>query len=435
MRWLRNAGWVLGARALGVPIQLVTLVLVARWLGTEGFGQYQAAVAWVWLVTLSIQLGHVAALIVEVRSGGTPPSRAAGLAVALALGMSGLALGVLWGLGPSVRAHLLMGLSESAYLMLLATVPFLLVMQLAGGMARAVDRFPLWGSTLLLLPGARLLGLACLLIWVEPSMEWALAVVCLSQVLAAGWVSRVFRQTGVSLRLQAQEVRRSLRFGWSAYLYTLGAQLHERIDLFLLVLWHPDPVQVAVYAAAVQLANRVRMLPLAAMSALFPELAESEGDEDVALITRAVRWILVWVGTVALGVALAGPFLLPMLLGPDFAASIVPLWWLLPATLAYTVHLALARYFQARERPGFPAAVQWVGLAINVALNAWWIPEAGAVGAAWASGVTYVLTGAWLVVAFVRATSTRWTDLVPTLQDVGDAWRAARGFLGGPWRT
>lgn len=435
MRWLRNAGWVLGARALGVPIQLVTMVLVARWLGTEGFGQYQAAVAWVWLVTLSIQLGHVAALIVEVRSGGTPPSRAAGLAVTLGLVMSGLAFGVLTWVGPSVREHLLMGLSETAYRLLLATIPFLLVMQLAGGMARAVDRFPMWGSTLLLLPGVRLLGLACLVVWVEPSMEWALAIVFLSQVLAAGWVSTVVRQTGVSLRLRAQEVRRSLRFGGSAYLYTLGAQLHERVDLFLLAVWHPEPVQVAVYAAAVQLANRVRMLPLAAMSALFPEFAEAEDGEDLALVTRAVRWILVWVGTVALGLGLAGPLLLPALLGPDFSASVVPLWWLLPATLAYTVHLALARYFQARDRPGLPAAVQWVGLAVNVALNAWWIPTAGAVGAAWASGVTYALTGAWLVVAFVRVTPTRWGDLVPTPKDIVDAWKAAWTLVGGPWRT
>ena len=54
---------------------------------------------------------------------------------------------------------------------------------------------------------------------------------------------------------------------------------------------------------------------------------------------------------------------------------------------------------------------------------------------AWASGVTYAFTGAWLVVAFVRVTPTDWRDLVPTPRDARDAWKAAWNLMGGPWRT
>jgi O-antigen/teichoic acid export membrane protein len=435
VNWVHNARWVLGARALGIPIQLATLVLVARWLGTEGFGQYQVVVAWVWLVTLCAQLGHVVAMIVEVRSGGTPVARVAGLAAGITCVMSAVAVVGLWLLGDAVREGLRMGLSDTAYLWLLMTIPFLLSMQLLGGLARAVDRFSLWGSTLVVLPGVRLVGLAGLVLWVEPSIEQAVVVVCVSQAVATLWLSRVLVQTGMSLRLRAVEVSRSLRFGGSAYLYALGGQLHERADLFLLAVWHPDPVQVAVYAAAVQLANRVRMLPLAAISALFPELAEASSEEAIASVTRAVRWILVWVGGAALCVAVLGPVLLPALLGADFSAAVVPLWWLLPATLAYTIHLVLGRYFQARERPMLPAMVQWVGLAVNVGLNAWWIPSAGAVGAAQASGVTYTLIGLWLMRSFVRETGGTWADLMPRPADVQDAMQAALSALGGAWRT
>ena len=435
MNWLRNARWVLGARALGIPIQLATMVLVARWLGTEGFGQYQVVVAWVWLVTLCIQLGHVVAMIVEVRSGGTPAARVAGLAAGVTCVMSSLAVVGLWLWGEVVQTRVLMGLSDTAYAWLLLTIPLLLAMQLMGGLARAVDRFALWGSTLLVLPGVRLVGLVGLVLCVEPSMELAVVVVCASQGVATLWLSRVLAQTGMSLRLRAAEVRRSLRFGGGAYLYALGGQLHERVDLFLLALWNPDPVQLAVYAAAVQLANRVRMLPLAAISALFPELAEASSEAAVVSVTRAVRWILVWVGGAGLCVAVLGPLLLPALLGSDFSAAVVPLWWLLPATLAYTVHLVLGRYFQARNRPMLPAMVQWVGLAVNVALNAWWIPSAGAVGAAQASGVTYTLIGLWLMRSFVRETKGTWSDLMPRPVDARDAMQAAVKGLGGAWRT
>lgn len=102
----------------------------------------------------------------------------------------------------------------------------------------------------------------------------------------------------------------------------------------------------------------------------------------------------------AAGLSLAGPLAVRLLYGDKFAAS----------TPVLMVHcLSVIPYFQAewryavmvaKDRASVTAWLSWLAVAVNIVLNVLWIPAHGALGAAWATLISYTVSGVaatWLV--------------------------------------
>ena len=85
-----------------------------------------------------------------------------------------------------------------------------------------------------------------------------------------------------------------------AWLTTGAHQLHERLDVVLLAVLRGDPTEVAIYAVAVGVVNRLRVVPLALASALFPHVAGRllDGEGAAPHAVRFVRgdegWVSDW---------------------------------------------------------------------------------------------------------------------------------------------
>lgn len=400
-------------------------MLLARWLGAAPFGQVQAALALVWLATLVAQVGHVSALIFQVRRRSVTPGGAVGQALWLLSATSAAVLALGW-LGADVLSAWVQ--LEPAVLAVLALVlPILVTVQVLGGLARAVDRFGLWAASSLAYPLVVCLGAAALLSSpADPVAALALAGAGYG-VAAAVLIGGLLPTTGVALRLKRAPFIASVRFGLTGYVGVVVAALHERLDLFLLAALAADPVQVGLYAVAVQVANRIRMLPLALGSALYPELSDITRTDRDALAVRALRVAVVGVVVAASAIAVVAGPVVPALFGAGFAEALLPLWVLLPATVAYSAQLVLVRYFQAIDRQRVNLAAQLGGLAVNVALNTAWIPGWGATGAAAASLVSYALTAVIMLGAFLRHTGLPVRAVIPGPSDLIAVWRRLRG--------
>jgi len=211
-------------------------------------------------------------------------------------------------------------------------------------------------------------------------------------------------RSGVDLALDRGELGESLRFGAKGHVQTLLAKLHERVDVMLMAALRVDPAQIAVYAIAVSVIDRLRVVPDSISSALLPKLATVTLPEMGPYTARVTRHLVFWVCASGLALAIAAPFLVPVLFGQPYAASVLPLLVLLPATAMLTVRTMLSNYFVAAGKPGFNAKIQALSVTVNVAANLWAIPRYGILGAAFASLVSYGVEAIATVIAFGSAT-------------------------------
>jgi O-antigen/teichoic acid export membrane protein len=86
------------------------------------------------------------------------------------------------------------------------------------------------------------------------------------------------------------------------------------------------------------------------------------------------------------------------LFAPVYAVALVPLLWLVGGQAIQTACAPTMRLIPMSGHATLNLVNGLVALALNVALNAWWIPSYGAVGAAMATGVTLAAWSLWRVV-------------------------------------
>jgi len=431
MRWLQNVGWLLGAQLASLPFQVAVVWLAARGLGPADFGRFQAIVSLVWLVALMVQFGQVSSVIYHVRSGAMELTQGLTWSVLVWCVSSTVACLGLWVCEAWVREELLLGVDEATYRWVLFFVPVLLAMQLLGGLARALDRFRLWAETLTLQQGARAMCLLVALWWSPEDLLAACVALCVAQCAAALYSARVAVWIGGWAWLRAQQSRAALRYGLETYAYVVAAQLHERVDLFLIAAVRADPVEVAVYGVATQIANRVRMLPVSLGGALFPELADRKTGNPVRLTAKVIRatiWAVVGVGVV---LCFLVPWVVPVALGDTYEAVVGPFAVLLVGTVFYSVQIVLARHFQAVDRQRWVVVVQWFALGVHLTLNAMWLPTWGALGAAMASACSYAVLASLLLALFVVREGATLRELTPGLADA----RRLREEVLSRWRA
>lgn len=395
----RNAAWALAGSVGSAVLGLAGSVLLARVLAPDDHGRIQAALAaGVLLVTLG-NAGFVASTVQALGRAERRPARALGTG-ALGVTLAALVLaGLAWAVPASAWDRALFPGGAVLRPWLLALVVPTLWAAVVGAAARGLDRFALWTRMDVASRSARVALWAALALVGAVELHHLLVAAALAEGVALAVGAWGLRDLGWP-RPQVGDLPGALRFGAPASLTAVAGQLHERLDLFLLALWRQDPVEVAVYAVAVGVVNRIRVVPLAVASALFPAVAAAERGEGIALARRALHTASLASLAAAGVLVLVAPFAVPWLFGAAYAEAVRPLWMLVPGTLAYGAYLVLARWFQGVDRQAPNLWALAVGTLANVGLNAWWIPRHGALGAAAASSVSYGLQAGVLWAVF-----------------------------------
>jgi len=203
-------------------------------------------------------------------------------------------------------------------------------------------------------------------------------------------------------------------FGASQAVVVLLMQAHFRLDVVALqALAGTD--RVGQYAVAFGMAELVTYGGMAVGFALFPRTAASsaeDGRRGAATTAKAVRAAFAFALVVSLALAIAGPTVVRVLFGSEFAAAGTPLRALLPGAVALAVLLVLQNDLSARGRPWPVAGCLGSVVAANLVLNLVLIPPLGVTGAAIASSVTYCVGAVLLLALFVRTTGAPYGSLV-----------------------
>jgi len=380
---------LIGGRVAGIATTGIASVLLTRCLGASGYGQYASVQAYVSLFAWVASLGLEAILPRELAKRPQLARSLIARASTLSAGTSALAMGVA-----------LIAATKFGYAGL--GLPVLLM---------ALD---IIGLTPLRLPGA--FYQADLRQWLSVSANMARQIVWVV-ALAALWLAHAGLVAVIVGRLVASlaeivllllGLRRKLqrspdspaapaRLGWNLLgaclplaLTALAVSVSRRVDQVIL---HRlvDSTTVGRYAAAANLVELFNILPTAVMTSLFPLLVKSENSpkEFNRYVVEATRYLLICAFAAYLVVSLFGRQIMTLLFGASFTgagdlAAILMLSVIASFAVVVMTNVVLAKHLQR-----FLPVATVVGAVLNLGLNLTLIPRSGAVGAAWATVISY----------------------------------------------
>src|SRR5574341_115249 len=381
-------------------------VVVARWLGAEGFGTYAVLNV---ITALALQIGSVGLpsantyFIARDRST-VGPIWANAIVVALVVGtfltLSVLALA--W-----LRPSLFAGVSPRLLAVAAAAIPFSLLFVLGLNILLALDRIRQLNLFDALLPALVLVNAVIALILLHQQLSFLISLntattIVLSLVVAI-YLGRLGSDKKGSRRTQpdAQLLKAMVTYGIKFYVSIMAGAIIFRADL-LIVNRFRGTAEAGVYGVASQFSFLLLMLPGVIATLLFPRVAASQ-DERAEFAVQVTRHTTLVMFVTCLGAAVLA-FLLPVIYGARFTDATVQLLILLPGIFFMGLESVLVQHFTGT---GLPVAIPlfWViTLAFNIGLNLIVVPSFGARGAAAISTLSYALICTFVGVYFSMKT-------------------------------
>jgi O-antigen/teichoic acid export membrane protein len=387
-------------------------LIVARWLGPEGFGIYSVVNV---TVALALQIGSVGLpsantyFIARDRST-VGPIWANAIAVAAVIGipLTMVVLALVW-----ARPELFGGVSFTLLAIAAAAIPFQLLFVLALNVLLALDRIRQLNLFDALLPALVLVNVVLALIVLHKELSFLIFLNTLTgtmlTLVVAIYVGRVVlgQKQARPTRPDSHLLKAMVGYGMKFYISVMAGVIILRTDL-LIVNRFRGAAEAGVYGVASQFSFLLLMLPGVMATLLFPRVAaaqDTRGEFAVRVTRHATLIMLVTcVGAAALA------FLLPFIYGARFADATVQLLLLLPGIFLMGLESVLVQHFTGT---GLPAAIPlfWiVTVVFNIGLNLLVVPTFGARGAAVTSTLSYALIFLLVAVYFRVKTGRRMTE-------------------------
>jgi len=383
-------------------------VIIARWLGAEGFGTFAV-------------LNVTVALALQVGSAGLPSANTYFIArdrqtlgpiwanaivfglVAGAILASGI-MALAW-----VKPSLLGGVPITLLLIAVVSIPFQLLSLLGLNVLLAMDRIRQLNLFDSLAPAFALLNAIVVLIILRERLTLLILFNTAAAIVLSLWLSwylgrlvkrQAARQAG---RPSFQLWKAMLSYGVKFYISIMAGAIIFRADL-LIVNHFRGQAEAGVYAVASQVSFLLLMLPGVIATLLFPRVASSQ-DQRGEFAVRVTRHTTLMMFALCAAAAI-GSFILPFVYGAQFSDATIQLLILLPGVLLMGLESVLVQHFTGT---GLPLAIPmfWlITLAVNVGLNLMAVPRFGARGAAVNSTISYALIF-FLVAIYFRAKTGR----------------------------
>jgi len=415
-----EAGWLLrsgsglgGMRIVNMAVGLATTVLLARIMGAEGYGVYTFALGWVFILGMPLQMGLPTLVMrqVAIYRSNADRGRLRGI-VRWSFRLIGVGAVLVGLVGGAVVAYLAAaGQWPTTFSLLLVGSAFMLLCLLA----------------LLALYRSIISGFENVVVANVPDtlvrpVLFLLAIVAVTPFLVqdAGTVMMLHAAAALGAALLAWSMAarrlREIKGGapqhvlienrvWFASLWPMtimsgAAMINSRMDIAMLGII-TGLTGVAVYDVGTKVAGLMIITQALLNAAIAPRIARiyARGDREKvqALMVQACRLSFIPSAILLVGIWLAGPVLLPALLGPGFDEAYAVALIVAVGFLFNTGVGAVGVLLNMSGHERVMAKVVTASAVMNVVINAILIPAYGANGAAVATTLTmlFVQTFLW----------------------------------------
>ena len=407
-RIFRNAGTLLGGKAVAGVLALAMLAVTARGLGLEAFGALVLIHTYVKLIGGLTKFQSWQAVI-RYGAKGLEDGRARdvqGLVKFTALldvasGAAGMAIAVL--LAPLAAGWIGWDADAVPLAMAYSVMILFTIKATPVGVLRLFDRFDLLAGQAVVGPAVGLAG-ACIA-WAAGGGLAAFLVVWFAaaaadglSLVALGW--REFARQGLlggmdlSLRRLTRPHPGIWRFVWTANLYTSLSAASSHLAT-LLIGWLLGPAAAGLFKVASQFAGVLVVPGTLLKRTIYPELAKLTARGGAATVRRIMLRAGMLAGSVAVVavalLALVGEPLLRLTVGEAFTGAYGVLVVIAAANAVAIYGVALDPVFFAIGRPGILLRISAVMAAFNLVLLVILTAEYGLIGAGLAALASTVI--------------------------------------------
>lgn len=364
----------------------LTGILLARWLGPSGRGDYAAITAYMVVALIICELGLGSSVVYHISRNIPAQADYVKTATALLLPMALVAA-----VASAILGQALFGNSGDRHRAFIF-IPICIALSLIGAPATgALQSLAIvrWNAVRVLVPVLFLI--LVLITESRASLDAASAIIALAIALAiqtcVAWLLYL-RSYAARSRFLPASVVPMLRYGLLNMSSTTPNSLNGRVDQLVLA-FVVSSAALGQYAVAVSLSLLAAPFAMAFGYVAFPSIAKGETVSQT--IRTAARGSLFVSLVVVIAVVALAPFAVPLVVGSGY--RIVPqlLLLLAPGAVVFSVNRVLGDLLRGLGRPGLVAICEWLGVSLTVAGLIVLVPYLGVAGAAVTSSVTYCL--------------------------------------------
>ncbi len=391
---------VLGSNVFAVVNALVVSIILTRTLGPEGFGLYAAILVVPMVVIALTQLGIRASAIYHIGKDRDNLQSTVST-IMMVLGLTSLA-------GMLIAAVVLLLMDTVDYtlpmlVLVVLFVPVHLTTLYAGGIflgkeeirkANFIRWFPVFVDVLLVL---------LFVLFFKWRITGALLAIFAAYLIVALWALVILsREHSIVPRFNKDIAGRLVKMGIVFALSVFVIQLNYRIDVLILKSL-TSAEEVGFYALGVSIAESLWQFPLAVGIVVMSRTANTKDHRLMNQTTARLLRLSLLAGLAGAILLFAGaPWLIPWIWGKAFMPSIDLLRYILPGILFLSVFRIISSRLSGMGKPQIAIYVFLPSLVLNVALNYWWIPVYGTMGAVMATNVSYVLGAIAFLIVYAR---------------------------------
>jgi O-antigen/teichoic acid export membrane protein len=393
-----NTALGVAGKAVVLVIGVASIVVLTRYLGTDGYGRYGLALSYTQLFAILADVGLFTIVVREVSRRPERASELVGNALALrgllSLGVVALAAGVslLLPYTPDVRLAIV-----------IAGIPLGLGLMNASFVALFQARLQMgWAVIGEVLGRAAAFAGAVTVALLDLGFHAAVGAVgvgALVQVLVTGGLAR--RLAAIRPRFELRVWRELVVAALPLGIALAVNEVYFRADMFIISLSRSFE-ELGLYAVAYRVLELGATFPGVFLGSVFPVLVGYIAGADPrlrgAMQTAADAFLLAGAG-LAVGGAVLAPAVVELIGGAEFSGSAAPLRVLLLAAALSFVNGLFGYALIAKARQLSALWLNVTALALNLVLNIILIPPYGIMAAAWTTAgcEVVVLAGSFLL--------------------------------------
>ena len=213
-----------------------------------------------------------------------------------------------------------------------------------------------------------------------------------------------------------------IMYGFRSHLSNIITLLNYRSSLLILG-YFTTPITVGIYSVGMQLVEKLWLPSQAVSTVLLPRLSNQLGEGgDTKKISKltldCARLTFIFTILISIVFVLLLPFIIHFLFGTEYSQAFYVVVLLLPGILAWTPSRILANDLAARGFAELNLKNSYWVFAINIVLSICLIPIWGLIGAAIATTIAYVMDLLLRLVSFNKVTqSEAFINIIPKISD------------------
>lgn len=387
----RNIISVFGTNVFSIVISLFTGIYLARILGPEMKGRFEALLVFPLMIKSFAELGVRQSTMFYIGREKYTYDRIVSALIAIFLGtvILSILLSYLYYMFISVNSF------EGILIWFgLMTIPLNVFISYSAGLFLGLGKIQDFNRQKWLALMLNFIFLIVTTCFLDQAIIGALLSLVMSNLIIVCLNLKIFYELFGSFRIRLIDfdVIRSLLglgivYGMSLFVlqlvYNMNIVYLERLG---------TNVDIGYFSVATQIANQLWQIPAAFGVVIMSSSARSNQDTDIELKVMHLLRLSLFLGLIALvAIYVFSPYIVPILFGNQFIPAVAVIRAILPGVYFFLIYKVLSSRLAGIGKPMYSILVFLPVLLLNGILNIYLIPDYGAIGAAMGSSMTYII--------------------------------------------